>query len=468
MYTNYIVGYKGVWLEGERMKKIAVVLFVLGVGCIGMYFVMGSKFENVKVLFNSNGGTAVSEQILKKGDTASEPTPPVKENANFIEWQLNGQKYDFTKPVNNNILLDAIWNETVFHTVTLTIEEKQYTESIKDGGIVTIEGFNVPSKDGYKLVLYKEDGEAYILTSPVTVDLSLTGKYEEIKKYKVTFDSNGGSKVEAKEVISGEKITEEVTTRTGYNFDGWYLGSEKYDFNTPITDNIKLKAKWKEKDKINVIFMVDSKVYKTIPVKEETKVSKPDNPTKKGYKFVEWQLDGTKFDFNTKITEETTLIALFEEATTVTIKFDSDGGTSVNSQEIDSGSKVKKPTNPTKKDYKFVEWQLNGKTFDFNKVVEEDITLKAKWEKLVKYTVKFDSNGGGAAADQEVIAGEKAKAPNVTRSGHSLDGWVYENKIFDFNTPITMDITLTARWSKLNPDIIDDTNSSDSPNEGNE
>ena len=449
------------------MKKVAIVLFGLGALCIGLYFVIGSSFDSVKVVFNSNGGTNISEQVLKKGDKATEPTAPVKENGTFIEWQLNGQKYDFASPVTSNILLEATWNETVIHTVKLTLDGNEYTQSVNDGEMLTIEGFNAPSKDGYKISLKDEAGEVYNINTPVTADLNLIGQYEEIKKYKVTFNSNGGSKVETKEVISGEQVEEPTTSKDGYELSGWYLGNEKFDFQTPIEKNITLKAQWTEKGKINVIFMVDSKVYKTIPVKEGSKVSKPANPTKKGYKFVEWQLDGTKFDFSTKIESETTRTAMFEESTTVTVKFDSDGGTNVESQEIDSGSKVKKPTSPTKKNYKFVEWQLSGKTFDFNKTVDEDITLKAKWEKVVKYTVKFDSNGGGATADQEVVAGEKAKEPTITRSGYKLEGWVLDNKLFDFDTPINSNITLTARWSKnseqANPDIIDDESSNEEP-----
>ena len=211
--------------------------------------------------------------------------------------------------------------------------------------------------------------------------------------------------------------------------------------------------------------MVDSKVYKTVGVKEGTKVSKPTNPTKSGYRFVEWQLDGSKFDFNTKIESEITLTAVFEEVSTYTVKFDSDGGSKVDTQEVEVDGKVTKPTSPTKTDYEFVEWQLNGKTYDFNKKVTSDMTLKAKWKKVVKYTVKFNSNGGSAVADITVNSGQTIQEPTVTRSGFRLDCWVYENSPFDFSTPITKNITLTARWvstESQNPDIIEE------PTEGNE
>lgn len=37
---------------------------------------------------------------------------------------------------------------------------------------------------------------------------------------------------------------------------------------------------------------------------------------------------------------------------------------------------------PEKKGYKFIEWQLNGEKFDFNKSIEANIKLIAKWEKI--------------------------------------------------------------------------------------
>ena len=439
------------------MKKFGVFLLLLGLLSIGAYFVIGPEFSNSKVVFNSNGGTTISEQIVKKGEKANEPTTPVKENSTFVEWQLNGKKYDFNSPVTADITLNAIWDEYKMFTVKVTVDSNDYSSQVKEGETLSVDSLGIPVQEGYRLVLYNEANEEYNVSTPVTSDLNLTGSILEIKKYKVTFNSNGGSKVDTKEVVEGTNIEEPTTTRSGYDFAGWYLGDTKFDFTTPISKSITLKAKWTEKGKVNVIFMVDSKVYKTIPVKEGTKVTKPANPTKSGYKFVEWQLDGSKFDFNTKIESETTLTAVWEEAQSYTVKFDSDGGSKVSDVEVNAGEKLKAPTAPTKSNYKFVEWQLSGKKYDFSKVVTSDMTLKAKWEKIVKYTVKFDSNGGGSVPDQEVIAGEKAKEPTCTRSGYKLEGWVYDSKMFSFDTPINGNITLTARWSKLdaNPDVPD-------------
>ena len=55
-------------------------------------------------------------------------------------------------------------------------------------------------------------------------------------------------------------------TRDGYTFDGWYLDGEKYDFSTPVTEDITLVAKWAETAK------------EASPKTEPTTAEKPEPP----------------------------------------------------------------------------------------------------------------------------------------------------------------------------------------------
>ena len=66
------------------------------------------------------------------------------------------------------------------------------------------------------------------------------------------------------------------------------------------------------------------------------------------------------------------------------VSFDSDGGSAVSAQTVEEGSKVSVPPTPTKDGYKFIEWQLDGKAYDFNLLVTKNIVLKAKWEQVVE------------------------------------------------------------------------------------
>ncbi len=76
------------------------------------------------------------------------------------------------------------------------------------------------------------------------------------------------------------------------------------------------------------------------------------------------------------------------------------------------------------------------------------LTLYAQWG-VSSHTVTFDSNGGPTVAPQTVDDKAKAKEPTApTRSGWTLDGWYLDGVKYDFNTPVTQDITLKAGWRK--------------------
>ena len=70
-----------------------------------------------------------------------------------------------------------------------------------------------------------------------------------------------------------------------------------------------------------------------------------------------------------------------EEKDEYTVSFSTDGGSNIATQTIEKGNKAIKPKDPTKKDYVFVEWELDGKKYDFNSVVSKDMVLKAIWKK---------------------------------------------------------------------------------------
>lgn len=91
--------------------------------------------------------------------------------------------------------------------------------------------------------------------------------------------------------------------------------------------------------------------------------------------------------------------------------------------------------------------------------VTKNVTLVAKWTAVgptppppptptVEYTVTFDSDGGSAVESQKVKSGEKATKPaDPTKMGVLMAGWYNGENVFDFNTPITADITLKAKWT---------------------
>ena len=98
-------------------------------------------------------------------------------------------------------------------------------------------------------------------------------KQNEVKEYNVTFVVDGSKTiVKAKE---GEKVSKPIDpVKEGYQFIGWYLGSEEYTFNN-VTSNITVVAKFtKVISEYTVTFIVGDKETKQI-VKEGESISKP-------------------------------------------------------------------------------------------------------------------------------------------------------------------------------------------------
>lgn len=157
----------------------------------------------------------------------------------------------------------------------------------------------------------EENATAYDFDTPVTGDITLTAKWN-INKYTVTFNSYGGTPVPpAQEVEYGLTATEPATapTKTGYTFDGWYLGDEKYDFSDAVEQNITLYANW-EKNIYTVTYTdgVDGEevfadqTYR-VPFEDTTPAFKG-NPTRDGYVF-----DGWKPAFSDTVTGNVTYVA---------------------------------------------------------------------------------------------------------------------------------------------------------------
>ena len=135
--------------------------------------------------------------------------------------------------------------------------------------------------------------------------------------YTVTFDSYGGTPVPpAQEVEYGLTATKPADpTLKGYTFAFWYLGEDEqnataYDFNTPVTENITLTAKW-EINKYTVTF--NSYGGTPVPPAQEVEfgltATKPADPTLKGYTFAFWYLGDEKYDFSAAVEQNITLTA---------------------------------------------------------------------------------------------------------------------------------------------------------------
>ena len=135
-------------------------------------------------------------------------------------------------------------------------------------------------------------------------------------EYKVTFNSKNGGTSSEKTTVNGKIAAPAEPQRAGYKFLGWYKqdSNTPWDFSVTISQNITLIAKW-EIIEFKVTFDPkndDDDAFQLTTVNH--KISAPAAPEKENCNFTGWYLKGTstKWDFNTEILEDITLVAEWE------------------------------------------------------------------------------------------------------------------------------------------------------------
>ena len=339
----------------------------------------------------------------------------------------------------------------------------------------------------------KESGKYVWASMPVAdKDAAITVSHQ----LAVTFMPKNGKSDFVNWVYEGETVAEEpVVTRDGYKFLGWYLGEEKFDFTTPITEDITLVAKWEEdKQVVNVVIYRNGdfdKSYDTVSLGKMAKgtiidLTKLDiadyyTGTSEGYEFHGWYNDGAWNEYKknpdraglSEVTVNgwTNLKCMVYDYEKIVVKavYDNDKD---NAEELFRGkalhgSKVLDYLNSQnieldKEGYTHDQW-FNWDWYtawegDANRIGEKT-TVNGWTNVYVKYNtiyldVTFDLNGGNVGGDTSNVVVPVAWGSTVTKpttpskSGYTFAGWYTEDhKVFDFNTAIYDNLTLTAAWA---------------------
>ena len=111
---------------------------------------------------------------------------------------------------------------------------------------------------------------------------------EVIGAYTVTFQSEGGSEVASQIRANTPAARPADPTKEGYTFIGWYNGESEWDFETPVTTDLTLTAKW-QVNQYTITFKPENG-GQDIVIKQDygTAITAPANPTKTGYTFAGW------------------------------------------------------------------------------------------------------------------------------------------------------------------------------------
>lgn len=206
---------------------------------------------------------------------------------------------------------------------------------------------------------------------------------------------------------------------------------------------IYLYAGFKGKEYTVTFYAQDNNSPEEIKVEHGTSIVDVVPTTRvNGQAVLSWSKTKGGEPFTEKVTSDMTLYAV-EYAPY--IELDSNGGANINPIIARSGESVSLPT-PTRKNYKFVEWQdSNGKKCEIDKMPSESVVLKAKWQSMIC----FDSNGGSEVNDISLNPGEIITLPTPTKEGFLFAGWYTNDKEkYENNKMPSISVELKAGWYK--------------------
>lgn len=544
---------------GSKGKKMVAVSYE---GKTATYTIeVGDAKYEVSFNMGYENATPIESQIIVINNKVTKPTDPVRSGFDFSGWYTSSdftQLFDFEMTqIKEATTIYAKWDN--IYTVTYVANYEGGTDSTGSTKNLKAQNKNLDNRDTIVFTGWYTDAACttkFSFNSDVTANLTLyAGWMDTVTKYDVTFNLGyeGAPAIDAQKVIENTRATKPADPeRTGYDFGGWYkeqaytnefnfaldtisadttiyakwfktstvtynpnyegavnltattqkgIAEEKqlenrdknqfagwyleaactnaFDFTTVLTEDITLYAKWVQigDATYNVTFNLGYDGAPAITdqeVAENTRATKPADPERSGYDFGGWYKEAectNVFNFNTElITADTTIYAKWNQIYKVTYKYNyTDSPADIIEDAV--GGKAQVKVLEDREGFLFTGWSTNAEgtdTFDFNTVLTANITLYAKWESSTKqqYTVSFDLNYTGAVNNiesEEVIEGLTASEPvsptrtSVSTKGHQAQdftflGWCLDAECkndFDFDTPITGDITLYAKWKAL-------------------
>lgn len=333
-----------------------------------------------------------------------------------------------------------------------------------------------PQRPGYDFegwFTQYDGGEQFDFEQTITSDAKAFASWER-NSYEVVYKLNNGQGDKFDYISVGGKLERpENPVRDQYNFSGWFSDPEctkAYQFGGTLSSDIIIYAGWAQTS-ATLTFdynYTGSPAAFTQIVEIGQKATLPEEPEREMYRFDGWYTgrdnDSEKFDFNGAVSSDTTLYAHWVR-THYKVTFNLNYTDAQNIEVLAEVGGAATAPEVTRTGYTFEGWYLDSecKTKADLTEIDSDMVVYANWT-LMEYTVTFDLNYENAPAGpaaQKVKFNQTAEEPEAPeRENYKFIAWYTDSEggdQFTFDTPITEDITLYARWmdeSGETPDTV--------------
>ncbi len=188
-------------MNEENKKTLAgiIIFAVVVIAVIIILLLRGCGAKEYKVTFDSNGGTAISEIIVKENETITKPADPTREGYVFVGWYYNDELFDFSTKITKDMVLEARWAEIDGDKITLNVTT--LTLAVNEEGV--IETTSLPEGVTEEDLIWSSSDE-----SIVTVDENGNIKGLKVGTATITVTTKDGKYTATCEVTVAETVTE--------------------------------------------------------------------------------------------------------------------------------------------------------------------------------------------------------------------------------------------------------------------
>ena len=304
----------------------------------------------------------------------------------------------------------------------------------------------------------------------VTCDVELNGDAGVSGfRYKVNDAANDTEYSGVFTVNLLDKLEIEPTIRTGYAFAQWSDGKTDNPYTMAVPGTVSLTAQT-QIETYTIDYELNGgalEAGKTNPATYtlETAAFRLEEPTRTGYTFAGWTgSNGTTPQTDVGIVQGSTGNLYFEANWTANgykILYTGVEGADVSTFPTKHvfGKDTAIP-NPTKTDYSFAGWKVNGSAAARDLTLSgtaytADITLEATWT-ANEFTITYSGVEGADVSTfpTKHVFGKDTAIPNPTKTGYGFAGWKVNGSaaardLTLSGTAYTANITLEATWTKL-------------------
>ena len=204
-------------------------------------------------------------------------------------------------------------------------------------------------------------------------------------------------------------------------------------------------------DYYTVTFMLDENtVYDTQRVREGSTVEQPVAPTKDGYSFDGWYLNGAAYDFTAPVTGNITLTAqwIINDYTITLVNADTQVVTTIGAAHGAMLDKDALEQRVAVTGYSVTSWTLDGVAYDFTTPVTSDLTLVYTMQ-ANNYTVSYEIADTTTVTSAQVAYGAEVPLPTSTDTAYTWN-WYTDSTFTTSASGMTMpaeNITLYGQWT---------------------